>query len=375
MAAVIRESRMSEETKRCKKCGETLPLSEFQVNRRLKGGLFNQCKECERLKLQAWRAANPEKVREQNKRQYYKDVEHSRELARNWRNNNLEKARAKDRKLTPEQAAARKAKTDERARIRALASAAARDLVKSDKARNFVYWIYDGTCSTPDCSGYIGITNRMDDRLYEHVCLGRVPKNSELKILFSGTRQECLGIERHWRPRPGIGWNRSAGGNHGVLHGEEVRAKISASHKGKRKGPRGPLTEEHREKIGAALRGKKRASHSAERIEKNRLAQLGKHLSEETKEKIGAALRGRTRPAEIGVKIAAKLKGRKVNNDHLRGNTFNVGRKHSEETKKKLSVAKRGRPGRIWSASERAKLSATLRAKRTASSSQLEMSF
>jgi hypothetical protein len=225
---------------------------------------------------------------------------------------------------------------------------------------NVVYWLRDASCGSPLDSGYIGVTHRFGRRVHEHRKRSRLPP-FEAHILFVGSRQECLNVERIYRPHSKIGWNNASGGIHGFLHSVESRAKIGKASTGKAYCLGRELNEEHKRKIGDALRGRKRGPDSPERIEKNRLAHLGQQSSEETRAKIGAALRGRTRPAEIGVKIGAKLKGRKVNNDHLRGNKFWAGRKHSEETKRKLSAAARNRPARVWSDAERAKLSATMK--------------
>jgi hypothetical protein len=53
----------------------------------------------------------------------------------------------------------------------------------------------------------------------------------QVKILFRGTKKECLVIEDQLRPHPGIGWNTGAGGFHdgtgcrGVPKTPEHRAK------------------------------------------------------------------------------------------------------------------------------------------------------
>lgn len=85
---------------------------------------------------------------------------------------------------------------------------------------------------------------------------------------------------------------RCAGeGNRGVLRSAEVRAKISAGNKGQK---RGPLTAEHKAKMGAgvsaALKGKPK---SAEHVAKVAAAQRGRTLSAETRAKISASLKRR----------------------------------------------------------------------------------
>jgi hypothetical protein len=76
-----------------------------------------------------------------------------------------------------------------------------------------VYWAYDDTCDHPADSGYIGVTEnrriRRDQLRRNYV---RFPPDVKMKILFEGTREECLDLERRLRPRANMGWNKNAGG-------------------------------------------------------------------------------------------------------------------------------------------------------------------
>jgi hypothetical protein len=76
-----------------------------------------------------------------------------------------------------------------------------------------VYWAYDGTCDHPADSGYIGVTEnrrmRRDQLRRDYV---RFPPDVKMMILFEGTREECLDLERRLRPHANMGWNRNAGG-------------------------------------------------------------------------------------------------------------------------------------------------------------------
>lgn len=54
--------------KKCPKCAETKPRSEFHKDSRNKDGLYAYCKECNKAKAKAWTKANPEKAREQARR-------------------------------------------------------------------------------------------------------------------------------------------------------------------------------------------------------------------------------------------------------------------------------------------------------------------
>jgi hypothetical protein len=61
--------------KECTRCGEIKPLDDFV--RRTDGGTYtSHCKPCRRVSVTAWRLANPDKVREQERRR----DERSREL-------------------------------------------------------------------------------------------------------------------------------------------------------------------------------------------------------------------------------------------------------------------------------------------------------
>jgi hypothetical protein len=77
---------------------------------------------------------------------------------------------------------------------------------------SFLYWVYDDTCVSEVEHGYVGVSEQPSTRLY---CLRRestVPKDAQQRILFEGTREECLNREREPRPRPNMGWNPGAGG-------------------------------------------------------------------------------------------------------------------------------------------------------------------
>lgn len=55
--------------KTCNKCGETKPASEFYRRKSYADGLEGQCAACHRQATQAWKRANPDKVREQRRRE------------------------------------------------------------------------------------------------------------------------------------------------------------------------------------------------------------------------------------------------------------------------------------------------------------------
>lgn len=153
-------------------------------------------------------------------------------------------------------------------------------------------------------------------------------------------------INRLQSHRPSVGFNISptAGSPLGVKRSAEVRAKMSAS----RKGSPGPIvTPEARARGNAKRRG---VPLAPERRDKLRAAILGKKASEETRAKLSAMRKGRKMgpmSEERKAKISAAHKGK-------------PGRPHTPETRAKMSEAhlrlnKKGKPGRPQTAESRAK--------------------
>lgn len=84
-------------TKRCAKCGEIKPHTEFYRHKRTKDGLDTRCKACN-LSLNAeWRAANKENVRARRAIEYAANREAAKANAAAWRAANLDRARATSR--------------------------------------------------------------------------------------------------------------------------------------------------------------------------------------------------------------------------------------------------------------------------------------
>lgn len=125
------------------------------------------------------------------------------------------------------------------------------------------------------------------------------------------------------------GYNMSWGGD-GNRHSEEVKRKMSLSHKGKK------FTIEHKRKISEAHKGKK--------------------ISDKTKKKLSEINKGRV-PPNKGIpmsdfqkqKISLSCKGKKVS-DNTRKKLSEIrkgknhpmyGKKHTEETKRKISETKK----------------------------------
>ncbi len=55
-------------TKRCPRCTKTKTLAEFSTDRGTRLGCSTYCKRCLELYRRAWKAANPEKVRESQRK-------------------------------------------------------------------------------------------------------------------------------------------------------------------------------------------------------------------------------------------------------------------------------------------------------------------
>lgn len=113
----------------------------------------------------------------------------------------------------------------------------------------FVYWISLPTHHNIYSEGYVGITTktipkRFNDhksaakrgstkRLYN--AIRKYADSISVAEVFEGTLEECLELEKYYRPLKHIGWNHGVGGNapqSGVKHSPETKAKISASRKG-----------------------------------------------------------------------------------------------------------------------------------------------
>lgn len=122
-----------------------------------------------------------------------------------------------------------------------------------------VYWLYDENCTDPFLHGYIGITNNIRRRMADHRYKRRLP--FKYKILFRGTREECISLEKKMRPSAFIGWNIFEGGgdpphycganNHffGKKHSEETKIKMSLAAKRRKKASHAIPHSEHTKKL------------------------------------------------------------------------------------------------------------------------------
>jgi hypothetical protein len=193
-------------------------------------------------------------------------------------------------------------------------------------------------------------------RLHEHHTAVRSYPNRQICLRLSEcgkqvriNHMEVVQSTEDWRERERF-WiatlryfypdcvNVSSGGDGvpGLVHSAETRAKWSAQRKGKK---RGPMSEEHKAKIGNANRGKPvsnetRAIRSelarnrtAEHRAKIRAAHIGKTWSEEQRARLSAIRKGKPRSLETRAKISAA----------------HIGKTHSAESRAKMSAAAKAR--------------------------------
>lgn len=148
-----------------------------------------------------------------------------------------------------------------------------------------------------------------EEHFYAHYYLIKThPENSKLLFAFgamcnmnsNGRRvdrnySEILNFAKMWKEakikRSEVGCSN------------EIRAKMSAAQKGKK---RPPHTEERKARIAASLKGRKRPPLTDERKAKLSAAKKGKKLSDETR----AKMRGRTLSQEAIAKRTATRKGK-----------------------------------------------------------------
>lgn len=85
----------------CSICKEQKPLEQFHKNKNKKNGVSVTCKPCAINRSRSWEKNNPDRVNENSRKQYHKDIEKSRKNRRarvnRWYSNNSEKVIAKTR--------------------------------------------------------------------------------------------------------------------------------------------------------------------------------------------------------------------------------------------------------------------------------------
>lgn len=166
--------------------------------------------------------------------------------------------------------------------------------------------------------------------------------NFEHEILEENlTLEEALHLESEYiklfdSNNPKHGYNRNSGGfgNIGRVYTDEDRKKLSEAHKNP--------SEETRQKISIAVKGRKVSDETREKMSNSR---LGHSTSSGTKEKISQANTGKVRTDEVKKKISDSLKQFYANG----GEPANKGKPLSQEAKEKLrnKMVGRKRPTEI----------------------------
>ena len=82
------------QTKLCKTCGRTLPVSDFCV---VKGKVKYQCKECKSAYMKTYRANNKERTLENGRRWHQENKEHHILTSKLWKERNKERSLSKAR--------------------------------------------------------------------------------------------------------------------------------------------------------------------------------------------------------------------------------------------------------------------------------------
>jgi group I intron endonuclease len=208
--------------------------------------------------------------------------------------------------------------------------------------------------------------NRLEE---EHIAKQGTLHPNGYNLLRGGLNRTHLPVTRVKMSAAQMG-NTKALGKH-YPHSEEHKQKLSAALKGKLLGR--PKSAETRAKMSAAQERRSDAVHakisaslsghevSEETREKLRKASTGRHPSAETRAKIGLASKGVPKPksAETRAKISAALIGRKLSPETIAKRSAAVtgiprpaqaaamtGRHHSEETKARIAASNIGKHGR-----------------------------
>lgn len=139
-------------THRCKKCGETKPVTCFPKDKKMKSGHINSCKKCKlkidnasrkkhteeyRLRRRAKRKANLEIHRQKDRENYNKNIDKRRKSSLDYRNRNRESCLLRDRKWYKNNVAHRSAYSlrkyheDEQAKLKSLIRKRITEAIKS----------------------------------------------------------------------------------------------------------------------------------------------------------------------------------------------------------------------------------------------------
>jgi len=209
-----------------------------------------------------------------------------------------------------------------------------------------VYWLYDDTCINPATHGYVGITKSLPRRVAEH--RRRFGDSFEVRVLLSGTWDECVAEEIRLRPEAGIGWNLVSGGTGGRSYPTSSKIRIGHANKGKKR------SEAFKENIRRKMTGRK---HDEQHVAKSAAALVGRPISDKTRaafnigrkkshspEARAKAVRNIVYTDELRSKLSAASKGRQRTPEH-RAAIAEANRRRvvSEETRAKMRRAAEAR--------------------------------
>lgn len=68
-------------------------------------------------------------------------------------------------------------------------------------SEHYLYWLAGPSATNPLENGYIGVTNNVRNRLKDHYAHRTAGRHEKMVILFKGTRDQCLFLERILRPQ------------------------------------------------------------------------------------------------------------------------------------------------------------------------------
>jgi hypothetical protein len=162
------------------------------------------------------------------------------------------------------------------------------------------------------------------------------------QVIANGTYDDCRTLEKKiilaMFTQNVPCYNLNAGGV--IKFTPEIRAKISATHKGK------IISQSHRDALRAYSKVKPPASEETrEKIRQSKLGVIRKPFTEEAKRNMSIARTGVKRAPEVGVAISLRQLGTKRKNPYPeaakeKNRIASTGKKHSEETIARLKEIK-----------------------------------
>lgn len=232
----------------------------------------------------------------------------------------------------------------------------------------YLYWIHDDKCVCPQRHGYVGITKNLHGRFKGHS--KRFP-GAKQKVLFSGSRFECMKAEYLLRPDPFVGWNRARGGQKSMPMSEAAKEKVRAAKLGI------PRPEEMKERIRLKLRGRKVHTEESKRELSSRMKGNCFHsnVSDEGREKIRQAQLGRKHTPEHIAKAANARRGQKRSEETKeKMRKAQMGHGFSEEARAKMRAAAKKRIRQPTSEAQKKKLSAIFKGRKFSDETRKKMS-